>query len=153
MAENGYKMDEIGVVARTLEPYTDAINKIFQENNIPFTTSTHEPLERYPLVKVIRQILLLKREDYYRPVVIELLGSPYLKMPVFDHKEITPRPDLWDILSRRLGIRGDIDCWLSRLEQAKSATQEIPGLDKTDMSEDVIEKMELPPAPHFAREG
>ncbi|HHT9144110.1 MAG TPA: PD-(D/E)XK nuclease family protein [Candidatus Wunengus sp. YC61] len=148
LAEAGYKMDEIGVVARTLEPYTDAINKIFLENYIPFTTSTHEPLERYPLVKVIRQILLLKREDYYRPLVVELLNSPYFKTPAFDHKGVTPRPDLWDILSRRLGIRGDIECWLSRLEQAKLASQELPGLDKTDMSEDVIEKDgTTPPAP------
>lgn len=148
LAEAGYKMGEIGVVARTLEPYTDAINKIFLENYIPFTTSTHEPLERYPLVNVIRQILLLKREDYYRPLVVELLNSPYFKIPAFDHKGVTPRPDLWDILSRRLGIRGDIECWLSRLEQAKLASQELPGLDKTDMSEDAIEKDgTTPPAP------
>ena len=147
LAGAGYKMDEIGVVARTLEPYTDAINKIFHENDIPFTTSTHEPLERYPLVKVIRQILLLKREDYYRPIVVELLGSPYFKKPAFDHKGIIPRPDLWDILSRRLGIRGDIDCWLSRLDQAKSALQELPGLDKTDMSEDVTKKVTTHPPP------
>src|SRR3990167_1269694 len=129
LAEAGYKMEEIGVVARTLEPYTDAINKIFQENDIPFTTSTHEPLERYPLVKVIRQILLLKREDYYRPMVVELLNSPYFKTPAFDRKGVTPRPDLWDILSRRLGIRGDIECWLSRLDQAKSELQESSGVD------------------------
>ena len=132
-------MEEIGVVARTLEPYTDAINKIFHETIFPLQPA-HEPLERYPPVKVIRQILLLKREDYYRPIVVELLGSPYFKKPAFDHKGVTPRPDLCDILSRRLGIRGDIDCWLSRLDQAKSALQELPGLDKTDMSEDVTKK-------------
>ncbi|MBM2835313.1 MAG: addB, partial [Candidatus Brocadiaceae bacterium] len=149
LAGAGYKMEEIGVVARTLEPYTDAINKIFHENYIPFTTSTHEPLERYPLVKVIRQILLLMQEDYYRPLVVELLNSPYFKMPAFDHKGVTPRPDLWDILSRRLGIRGGIECWLSRLEQAKSAPQESTRVDsKTYMSEDVIEKDgTTPPAP------
>ncbi|MBI5677696.1 MAG: hypothetical protein HZC52_04235, partial [Planctomycetes bacterium] len=77
LAGAGYKMYEIGVVARTLEPYAEDVSKIFQENYIPFTTSTHEPLERYPLVKVLRQILLLKREDYYRPIVVELLNSPY----------------------------------------------------------------------------
>ena len=148
LAEADYKMEDIGVVARSLEPYADAINKIFQENYIPFTTSTHEPLERYPLVKVIRQILLLKREDYYRPIVVELLNSPYFKIPAFEHKGVTPRPDLWDILSRRLGIRGGIECWLSRLDQAKSAPQEFLGLDKTDMSEDVIEKdRTTPPSP------
>ncbi|MBI2469666.1 MAG: exodeoxyribonuclease V subunit gamma [Planctomycetes bacterium] len=156
LTEAGYKMDEIGVVARTLEPYADAISKIFQENYIPFTTSVHEPLERYPLIKVIRQILLLKREDYYRPMVIELLGSPYFKMPAFDHKEITPRPDLWDILSRRLGIRGDIECWLSRLEQAKSMTEGTRCSDNNEanVSKAVIKEDEnTPPIPPLRRGG
>src|SRR3990167_2333349 len=150
LAEAGYKMEEIGVVARTLEPYTDAINKIFQENDIPFTTSTHEPLERYPLVKVIRQILLLKREDYYRPMVVELLNSPYFKIPAFDNKGITPRPDLWDILSRRLGIRGGIECWLSRLEQGKSMTEETLDLDNAaNMSKGVTKKVTVHPHPNL----
>ena len=101
----------------------------------------HEPLERYPLVKVIRQILLLKREDYYRPMVVELLNSPYFKIPAFDHKGVTPRPDLWDILSRRLGIRGGIECWLSRLDQAKSMTEETLDFDNAaNMSKGVTKK-------------
>ena len=146
LAEAGYKMDEIGVVARTLEPYAEAVSKIFRENDIPFTTSTHEPLERYPLVKVIRQLLLLKREDYYRPTVVELLGSPYFKMSAFDHKGVIPRPDLWDILSRRLGIRGGIECWLTRLEQAKSMEEETLSLDNSaNMSEGVTKKVTVHP--------
>jgi len=155
LAGAGYKMEEIGVVARTLEPYTDVINKIFQENYIPFTTSTHEPLERYPLVKVIRQILLLKREDYYRPIVVELLNSPYFKTPAFDRKGVTPRPDLWDILSRRLGIRGGIECWLSRLDQAKSMTEGTPDSDNAaNMSEGVVKEDEnTPPLPPLRRGG
>ena len=154
LAGAGYKMDEIGVVARTLEPYADAINKIFQENDIPFTTSTHEPLERYPLVKVIRQILLLKREDYYRPMVVELLNSPYFKTPAFDHKGVTPRPDLWDILSRRLGIRGGIECWLSRLEQAKSMEEETLDLDNAaNMSKGVTKKVTVHPHLNLPHQG
>ncbi|NUO09178.1 MAG: exodeoxyribonuclease V subunit gamma [Candidatus Brocadia sp.] len=129
LGDEGYGMEDIGIVARSLEPYTDAIKKIFQENCIPFITSAHEPLEKYPLIKVIKQILLLKRDDFYRPTVIELLGSPYFKIPLPAQNEVTPRPDLWDILSRRLGIRDDIGCWLSRLEQAKVVSPELSGLD------------------------
>src|SRR3989339_475911 len=154
LAGAGYKMDEIGVVARTLEPYANAVSKIFQENDIPFTTSTHEPLERYPLVKVIRQILLLKREDYYRPMVVELLNSPYFKIPAFDRKGVTPRPDLWDILSRRLGIRGGIECWLSRLEQAKSMTEETLDLDNAaNMSKGVTKKVTVHPHLNLPHQG
>lgn len=132
LADEGYKMEEIGVVARSLDPYTDAIKKIFQENYIPFITSAQEPLERYPLVKVIQQILMLKREDYYRPMVIELLWSPYFKMPSCDPQGVIPRPDLWDILSRRLGIRADITCWLSRLEQARVMPSASVGPDNEE---------------------
>jgi len=124
LVEAGYKMDEIGVVARSLAPYLDTINKVFQENYIPFTTSALEGLGKFPLIKTIRQILCLKRENYYRPMVIELLGSPYFRLPLPGHEGVSPRPDLWDILSRRLGVRGDIECWLSRLGQAKAISGE-----------------------------
>ncbi len=120
LVDEGYKMEEIGVVARTLDPYMDIIRKIFHENYIPFLTSSQESLGKYPLVKFIRQLLLLKRENYYRPMVIELLSSPYFKIPVFHYGGIIPRPDLWDILSKKMGIRSDITCWLSRLRQIKS---------------------------------
>ncbi len=119
LVEEGYALDEIGVVARTLDPYRDTIRKIFQENYIPFSTTMKEPLERYPMVKAVRQLLLLKRDDYYRPDVIALLSSPYFKMPASVGETVSPRPDLWDALSRKLGIRGDIRRWLSRLHQAQ----------------------------------
>ncbi len=119
LAEEGYALDEIGVVARSLDPYRDTIRKTFQENYIPFSTTMQEPLERYPMVKVVRQLLLLKRDDYYRPDVVTLLSSPYFKMPASIGNTLSPRPDLWDTLSRKLGIRGGIQCWLSRLHQAQ----------------------------------
>lgn len=147
LVDEGYKMEEIGVVARTLEPYTEAIKKIFQENYIPFITSSQEPPEKYPLVKVIQQTLLLKREDFYRPLVIELLGSPYFKIPPCDPKGVTPRPDLWDILSRRLNICDDITCWLSRLEHAKVKSVESVALDngkKEDTGKEETSPYSLP---------
>ncbi len=113
-------MEDIGVVARTLEPYTDDIKKVFQENYIPFITDVQEPLERYTLVKAMQKILSLKRENYYRPIVIELLRSSYFRMPVFDCRGATPNPDLWDTLSRNLGIRQGVERWLSMLKQAKA---------------------------------
>lgn len=152
LVDEGYKMEEIGVVARTLEPYREAIKKIFQENYIPFITSSQEPLEKYPLVKIIQQILLLKREDFYRPLVIELLGSPYFKIPPCGTKGVTPRPDLWDILSRRLGICGEITCWLSRLEHAKVISVESVTLDN-EKKEDIKEGGTSPHPPHSPCRG
>lgn len=129
LVEEGYALDEIGVVARTLDPYRDTIRRIFQENYIPFSTTMKEPLERYPMVKAIRQLLLLKRDDYYRPDVITLLSSPYFKMPAFLGNAVSPRPDQWDALSRKLGIRGGIQRWLSRLHQAQEGLSKAPSPD------------------------
>lgn len=125
LTAEGYTMEEIGVVARSVDPYTDAIKKIFQENAIPFATSAQEPIGKYPLVKIILQVLQLKREDFYRPMVIDLLESPYFRMPSCDPEGVIPRPDLWDLLSRRLGIHGGIACWFTRLEQAKAVLPEF----------------------------
>ncbi len=124
LVEEGYALDEIGVVARTLDPYRDTIRRIFQENFIPFSTTMKEPLERYPMVKVVRQLLLLKRDDYYRPDVITLISSPYFKIPASGEAALSPRPDLWDALSRKLGIRCGIQRWLSRLHQAQEGLSE-----------------------------
>ncbi|MBV6519729.1 MAG: hypothetical protein DCC43_09850 [Candidatus Brocadia sp.] len=123
LTAEGYKMEEIGVVARLPNSYANAIKKIFYENGIPFMTSMQESIGRYPLVKVIQQMLQLMREDFYRPMVIELLSSPYFKTPGVDYLGFVPRPDLWDMLSRRLRIRGGISCWLARLAQAKDMLQ------------------------------
>ncbi len=128
LVDEGYKMEEIGVIARTINPYMDAVKKIFKENCIPFLTSARESLVRYPLAKYIIQILILKRENYYRPMVIELLSSPYFNMSTFNYEGITPRPDIWDTLSRRIGVRGDITRWLSRLKQFKATL-----LEKSDV--------------------
>lgn len=152
LTDEGYPMETIGVVARSPEPYADTVKKIFQENSIPFTTSAREPLERYPLIKAIQRILLLKREDFYRPMVIELIGSPYFKIPLCEPKGIIPRPDLWDILSRRLGIRAGIVCWLARLEQAKGMSLESVDLDneKPPLGEDTnIEEDTVPNPPPY----
>ncbi|MDR4507793.1 MAG: exodeoxyribonuclease V subunit gamma [Candidatus Brocadiaceae bacterium] len=124
LMDEGYESGDIGVAARNLEPYTGAIKKIFHENFLSFTITAQESLEKYPLIKVVRQILQIKRENYYRPLIIELLRSPYFKIPPCDHKGITPQPYLWDMISRKIGVRSSIESWLSRLEKLKNVPYE-----------------------------
>ncbi|HQU30634.1 MAG: exodeoxyribonuclease V subunit gamma [Planctomycetia bacterium] len=155
LTDAGYAMETIGVVARSLEPYTDTIKKIFQENSIPFATSIQEPMEKYPLIKAIQNILLLKREDFYRPMVMELFGSPYFKIPSCDSTELIPHPDLWDALSRRLGIRSGIECWLARLEQERRVLTELVVHDNEDplsREDTFVEKKTLTHKPPYERE-
>src|SRR5262249_28179567 len=43
---NGYRFDEIGVVARTLEPYQTRLQSVFNRHLVPFTATAGRPLSR-----------------------------------------------------------------------------------------------------------
>ncbi|HEX8750088.1 MAG TPA: hypothetical protein VF732_03165, partial [Nitrospira sp.] len=56
---HGYQFEEIGVVARLLEPYRSRLKSVFDRHLIPFTSTTGQPLSREPLVKVISRLASL----------------------------------------------------------------------------------------------
>lgn len=124
LINKGYVFGDIGIVARELGQYLNIIQEVFQENAIPFTTLDKEPIEKYPLFTMIKQLLLLDRENFYRPMVIDILESPYFNIPVPELKDVLSRQNLWDIISRTNGIHSGIRCWLSKLEQLKNAMAE-----------------------------
>jgi ATP-dependent helicase/nuclease subunit B len=105
-ADHGIPYREIGVVARTLEPYGDLIPSIFADHRIPFTSSARRSLGHEPRVKAAR--LLFSLEDFDRADVLDLLRSPFMKDRAGD------RP-LWDQASRLLGIGHGADEWRRRL--------------------------------------
>lgn len=116
LVEEGYLFSQIGVTARSLEGYSPFIARIFQVHKIPYCSSTEEPISLYPMIKAINFLCLLITEDYYRPYLIEVVSSPHFRGRDFCPPEIKPRPDYWDILSRRLSITKGIAEW-RRLEQ------------------------------------
>src|SRR5207247_3940264 len=71
---------EIGVVARTLDPYLPALRRVFDDNRIPFACPVGEPLIHEPLVKTIIRFLRLQVETFPRPSVIEVLTSPAFRV-------------------------------------------------------------------------
>ena len=111
--EEGYAFDDIGVVARSLEPYRPWIEEIFAHHRIPFTTSAEPPLGGHPLAKAAILLLNLPLKNYVRTHVIDLLDSPFFNIGIAA-EETTGRPDLWDLASRLLGIGKGPDEW-SRL--------------------------------------
>lgn len=117
--EEHIPFDEIGVVARSLTPYAEAVGRIFGEHQIPIVTNAEEPAGRYPLLRAAQQLCALRREAFARPIVMDLLNSPAFHLDRFGQAigqhGLEPRPDLWDILSRRLAIRRDARVWLDRL--------------------------------------
>jgi len=124
----GYRNEDIGVVARGLEIYREALVSTFRENAIPFCTGVEEPITRHPLVRVVLALATLVREDFPRSQLIEVLRSPYFKIPQ-SRSRPEPRPDLWDLWSRQLGIIRGLDTWSRSFEQLFN-TGKIPGEDR-----------------------
>jgi ATP-dependent helicase/nuclease subunit B len=117
---------DIGVVARNLSSYSSAIIDIFSEHGIPVSSSAQEAVVRFPLAKAVLLLTGLSPRDYVRCEVIDLLSSPYLNIEEIFREEIPPRPDLWDRLTRRVGITRGIDKW-KRLK--RFIEREAKGLD------------------------
>lgn len=114
---NGYRFDEIGVVARTLEPYQTSLRRLFDQHRIPFVTTVTVPVIQEPVVKAMLQLASLPLTGLYRAPVMEVLASPYYRVERMAMRGIEPRPDLWKLAVRVLGITRGEQEW-RRLETA-----------------------------------
>lgn len=106
LADAGVPLDGIGVVARTLEPYVEAVESIFREHRIPYASSGQRSLAPAPPIKAAR--LLFSLGDFDRADVMDLLRSPCFRREPGD-------VELWDAASRRLGIGRGAAEWRARL--------------------------------------
>src|SRR5438309_7753240 len=134
---------KIGVVARTLDPYLPALRRVFDDNRIPCVCPAGEPLIHEPLVKTIIRFLRLQVETFPRADVIEVLTSPAFRGDAIraeggtSSTSFTPRPDLWDWATRRLGIvrgnpiDGSLGDWV-RLERAAKTGIAVPTDDDAE---------------------
>ncbi len=121
--DQGFDPLEIGVVTRMLDSYLPVVRRVFEENKVPFACSEGEPLIHEPLAKTIIRFLRLRVESFPRASVLGVLTSPSLKLAAFCESGKIPHPDMWEWITRKLGItRGDpagrdLGEWL-RLERA-----------------------------------
>ncbi|MBI5244874.1 MAG: PD-(D/E)XK nuclease family protein [Elusimicrobia bacterium] len=77
--EEGFAYSDIGVVARTLEPYRSALVEAFRSSAVPFHTSAAEPLLRRPAARAAQTLLTLGRRDFPALAVEDLLSSPFFR--------------------------------------------------------------------------
>ncbi|MEP6600889.1 MAG: PD-(D/E)XK nuclease family protein [Nitrospirota bacterium] len=118
---------EIGVVARTLDHVLPVIRKVFGQNRILYACPGGEPLIHEPLVKTVVQFIGLRAASFPRAGVLDVLTSPFCRLPTVDGLQ-PPQPAQWDWITRRLNISrgnsedGSLGDWL-RLERA--AEQEV----------------------------
>jgi ATP-dependent helicase/nuclease subunit B len=118
---NGYRFDEIGVVARTLEPYQARLQSVFDRHLVPFTSTAGRPLLREPLVKTLLRLASLSLHDFDRAAMLDVVTSPFYRVPRVDSGSADLRPDTWRSLVFTLGItKGEAE-WKRLAEPASSS--------------------------------
>ncbi|THI82923.1 MAG: hypothetical protein CAF41_015345 [Nitrospira sp. CG24A] len=101
---NGYRFDEIGVVARTLEPYQARLQSVFDRYRVPFTSTAGRPLLREPLAKTLLRLAALPLNDFDRVAMLDVVTSPFYRIQEAGSAGENLRPDLWRSLVNALGI-------------------------------------------------
>ncbi len=108
---NGYRFEEIGVVARTIEPYRPSLRRTFDQHRIPFVTTATAPLLEHPAAKAVAQLATLPLTNFFRTPVLDVLASPFYRMPARGTPVVEPRPDLWLPVVHALGITRGEEEW------------------------------------------
>jgi ATP-dependent helicase/nuclease subunit B len=118
---NGYRFDEIGVVARTLEPYQARLQSVFDHHLVPFTSTTGRPLSREPLVKTLLRLASLPLHDFDRAAMLDVVTSPFYHAQGAGSARTSLRPDIWRSLVYTLGITQGEAEWRRLAEPASSS--------------------------------
>ncbi|MDF0676406.1 MAG: exodeoxyribonuclease V subunit gamma [Nitrospira sp.] len=138
---NGYRFDEIGVTARTLDLYSLHLQSIFDRHRIPFRTTASQPLIQEPICKVVLQLASLPLNDLYRASVLDVVTSPLYVTDLHDELSESYRPEQWKLLVQALHITHGVEEW-KRLEQASQASLMLEGeeslVDSTAIAPEVI---------------
>ena len=129
--EEGVDFRQAGVVTRTLDPYLPWIREIFPAHGIPFHTPAREPLGRFQRVRAMLALLDLPVRDYPRAHVIDLLASHHFNFDEVLGGAAEPRPELWDVVTRWLGIGRGMGEW-RRLERYRDTGLDLSLVDEED---------------------
>ena len=118
---NGYRFEEIGVVARTLEPYQARLQSVFDHHLVPFTSTAGKPLSREPLVKTLLRLASLPLHDFDRAAMLDVVTSPFYHLQSVGSPSADLRPAIWRSLVHTLGItKGEAE-WKRLAEPASSS--------------------------------
>ena len=109
----GCAYEDVGVVARSLEPYRGVIAEVFRDNAIPCDMACGEPLLRHPLAKCCLNLLTLRLRDFPAASVEDVFSSPYFRGPAGK----PPPVGRWRRLIRHLGIHAGWLQWRGKLER------------------------------------
>jgi ATP-dependent helicase/nuclease subunit B len=101
---HGYRFDDIGVVARSLDPYRNRLQSVFDRHLVPFTSTAGRSPAREPLVKALLQLASLPSNDFECSAVLDVVASPCYRRPAEGPPVVERRPDVWRLAVSALGI-------------------------------------------------
>ncbi|MEW6682231.1 MAG: PD-(D/E)XK nuclease family protein [Nitrospirota bacterium] len=108
--EEGVAFEDIGVVARSLEPYADTIAREFGRHGIPFVTTAQRSLSRFPLAQAAVRLLRIAEGEPTRDDVVDVLSSPWCRV-----ESLVPgaeaAPAWWSELARSIGVIRGYEAW------------------------------------------
>lgn len=114
--EQPVPFQDIGIVARTLEPYRTVLPEVLRENAIPFSMPEGEPVLRFPAAKLCLSLLTLKRREFPAKTVLDVVQSPYFRRASFAGKS---RGEAlvaeWTLLIAKTGVHSGWLQWESKV--------------------------------------
>jgi RecB family exonuclease len=120
----GGRFDEVGLLVRQPAAYRAAIRDVFEAAGIPYRWAAGPTLGETRAGRTLRLLAEVRRADFARAAVIELLGFADLRPGPGVH------PAEWDRLSRQAGIVDGARAWRERLRWlARPAGPEAPDAD------------------------
>jgi len=114
---------EIGVVARTLDPYASLAETVFARHRLPVDSSLSLPLLRHPRAQAFLLLVRMLEEEFPRQIVIELVRSPVFRKPQDRPGGGRWLPHRWDRWSRRQGVTRGLASWRELPERLLGASR------------------------------
>ncbi len=124
--EEGFAFEDIGVVARSLDPYAEVVAREFARHGVPFVTSAQRGLATFPLVQAVLRLLRIAEGDPTRDDVIDLLGSPWCRLESLA-PGVEVDPAYWHGLARSVGVISGYEAWERLARISESGRVSEPG--------------------------
>lgn len=125
VTHEGLAFDEIGVVVRSLDSYLPWFKELLPNHGIPMAAYAKGSILPFPLAKAVLLLTGMLSRDYLRSHVIDLVSSPYFNLRPYGPQGGGTRVDLWDPMTRRLGITKGFEEW-GRLERYVERGMALP---------------------------
>ncbi|WP_447971313.1 PD-(D/E)XK nuclease family protein [Nitrospira sp. M1] len=108
---HGYRFEDIGLVARTLEPYEPMLSRLFEQHRIPFTSSSARSIIHEPAMKLLVFLARVSVNQFSASDMIDVLRSPYYRAGTEEAAMPAMWSEGWDEVVHTLGITRGEEQW------------------------------------------